>query len=247
MRSTHFCSRECFYVGIKAGGAADQARKQTCVVRYGVEHPMKDPGSDYRRQRDATCLTRYGSEIPTKSQAVKDKTTSTCLTRFGAPFPMMNEQVKQRMVKSLQRSDLRAAAIKRHETMKRNGSFGHSRIEDKMYQILVEAHGTENIERQKRPEGTTWRIDFYVKSIDTYVQLDGVYWHGLDRPIETIKASATPRDKAIYRRWCLDRKQDAWFAEHNTCLIRITDKQIIQMNDVQSLLDVLQGPPASSQ
>lgn len=70
-----------------------------------------------------------------------------------------------------------------------------------------------------------WPIDFYIPSLDTYVQFDGVYWHGLDRPIEIIRASSKIRDRAIVQKWETDRVQDAWFAEAGIRLIRVTDIQ----------------------
>jgi hypothetical protein len=34
-----------------------------------------------------------------------------------------------------------------------------------------------------------WPVDFYVKSINTYIQYDSEYWHGLDRSIDVMMAS----------------------------------------------------------
>lgn len=70
-----------------------------------------------------------------------------------------------------------------------------------------------------------WPIDFYIPSIDTYIQFDGVYWHGLDRPIEVIRSSSKVRDQAIVVKWETDRKQNAWFNEHARRLIRVTDEE----------------------
>jgi hypothetical protein len=64
------------------------------------------------------------------------------------------------------------------------------------------------------------------RSIDTYVQLDGVYWHGLDRPIELIAEHRTKRDVQIHKKWATDREQDAWFAERGMKLVRITDAHV---------------------
>ena len=70
-----------------------------------------------------------------------------------------------------------------------------------------------------------WPIDFYIKSIDTYVQLDGVYWHGLDRPIEAIAEHRTKRDVQIHKKWLIDRQQVEWFASRGLRLVRITDQE----------------------
>lgn len=111
----------------------------------------------------------------------------------------------------------------RHETMKRNGSYFNSRSEDAFYGWLVGRFGEDDVERQVVV--SKWPIDFHVKSIDTYVQFDGEYWHGLDRPLEEIMKFKTPRDQTIMRKFQIDREQDVWFAENSLRLIRVTDKQ----------------------
>ncbi len=233
-RPTHYCSMTCFRLGNRKHGATDLARKKTCLERYGVEHPMIDPTSDYRRKRDKTMLKRYGHTIPTKSDVVKTKTQRTCQERYGVPFPMMNESIKARMVESLKQNDLQAIAIKRIDTMKRNNSFKKSRAEDKMYALLVEQFGNDDVERNKRPEGTAWPIDFYVKSIDTWIQVDGVYWHGLDGQLEKHRERSRldKRSRIIVYKWETDRRQEFWFAERGMKLARFTDKETLRMSTV---------------
>lgn len=65
-------------------------------------------------------------------------------------------------------------------------------------------------------------IDFKIG--DIYLQIDGRYLHGLDRPLEEIKQSSAGRDKSIYQRWFSDRDQDEQFSAAGLRLLRITDK-----------------------
>lgn len=119
------------------------------------------------------------------------------------------------------------ACIKRHETMKRNGTYRKSSVEDQVYDYLCSTFGDDQVERNVMINDK-WPIDFYVKSIDTYIQLDGVYWHGLDRPIEEIAKHKTPRDAQIHKKWMTDRAQDAWFKERGMTLKRLTDVQFLR-------------------
>jgi very-short-patch-repair endonuclease len=121
-----------------------------------------------------------------------------------------------------------SACQKRHQTMKLHGSYKKSSTEDMLYVALCNAYGIDEVQRQVPVLGTRWAIDFYVKSIDTYIQLDGVYWHGLDRPIEVIAEHRTKRDVQIHRKWLTDREQDKWFEERGMKLVRITDRQFVQ-------------------
>lgn len=105
-----------------------------------------------------------------------------------------------------------------------------SKAKARFSELLRERFG--EVKHQKWVNG--WPIDFYIPSIDTYVQFDGVYWHGLDRPIEVIRASNLVRDKAIVKKWETDRVQDAWFTSNGLRLIRVTDVQF--KNEGQRLL-----------
>ena len=182
--------------------------RSTYQKHYGVDHPMLDPNSDYRQQRNKTMIERYGDVVPTKSEIVKEKTRLTCEKRFGVPYPMMNDIVKTKMIESLKQNDLQAIAVRRLETMKRNNSFKKSRPEEKFYQLLIERFGEHDIERNKRPDGTAWPIDFYIKSIDIWLQVDGIYWHGLDGHLDQHRQNidVNKRSKIIVYKWETDRK-----------------------------------------
>jgi hypothetical protein len=120
--------------------------------------------------------------------------------------------------------------------MKQRGTYVGSSVEDVFYQFLCDQFGKHDVDRQITIPKTKWAIDFYVRSIDTYVQLDGVYWHGLDRSIEEIAKRKTNRDIVIHKKWLTDREQEQWFSNAKLRLIRITDKDFKQGIDVISLL-----------
>jgi hypothetical protein len=88
--------------------------------------------------------------------------------------------------------------------------------------VLEQKFGREDVMVQQLIK-RKWSIDFYVMSINVYVQFDGVYWHGLDRSIEVIKASTQPRDMSIYKKWVKDRELDAYAIKNGMTLIRVTD------------------------
>ena len=118
---------------------------------------------------------------------------------------------------------------KRHETMKANGSYRRcsSRAENAFYEELCCLFGSDDVERAVHVN--RWLIDFYVCSIDTYIQFDGVYWHGLDRPVDEIAASSSLRDAAILRTFERDGRREKWFLESGKKLVRVTDKQFIEI------------------
>jgi very-short-patch-repair endonuclease len=114
--------------------------------------------------------------------------------------------------------------------MKANGTYGKSRHEDELHEFLLRHF--PDIQRQVDING--WSIDFYIPSIDVYLQLDGVYWHGLNRPREDIESSSNPRDKVIFETMGRDVRQNEWFGSNEKKLVRVTDLQ-----DFEEILKML--------
>lgn len=248
--STHWCSRKCFGIGMRSGGHIRNLAEKTWLKNWGTTTPVRHP--DVEAKRLATCQERFGTTSPMQVDDFKklrrqnniqkygvenpaclastiDKMHQTNIERYGAKSPLKHPVVYNRV-------NWTEAVRKNHETMKRNGSYRKSRAEDRMYELLLKQFNTTDVERQCKPKGTNWPIDFYVKSIDTWIQVDGVYWHGLDRPIEEHVTSNLPRSLSIIGKWHVDRAQDAWLAERNMKLVRVTDKQV---NAATSLNDLL--------
>lgn len=108
---------------------------------------------------------------------------------------------------------------------------GHatSRVEDRLGMILRREFGDDAVKTQMTVG--RWTCDFYVHTISVYVELDGEYWHGLDRPIEQIALARTRTDRKILGTHHSDRMQDIWFRDNGLKLVRITDKELRRLGD----------------
>lgn len=229
----HFCSNECKFAS-RSTGKLKIAAEETSLKNNGTRSPMQSekvkakhrqgfqqtygsdvtsplhvPGAKEKRRR--THLERYGFEETFQAEGPKAKRRATWFQNYGVPYRPFDQIDLQRI-------------------MQEQPHKWSSKVEEEMCKLLAEQFG--EVIRQKRVH--KWPIDAYVPAIDTYIQLDGVYWHGLDRPIEIIQASSRPRDQAIYQKWLNDREQDAWFAEKGLRLVRITDVQL-KLEGIKSL------------
>lgn len=212
----HFCSRRCLDQAHCRDGALAMTIQKTMIERYGVKHSAaNDVIKEKQRQ---TSQRKYGVDHPRKSEIVKAKIYDSHIKRFGC-HASQSEEIKSKR-------DFKAAWKKAHETKKRNGSYRTSKIEEQLYDILCQQFGVLNVKRQVMLENTNWPIDFYVQSIDVFVQLDGKYWHGLDRPLHVIREFKNVRDLQIYKKYFSDRKQDEWFTQNAKRLVRITDEEL---------------------
>lgn len=180
-----------------------EKREQTCLKKYGVISPMKS--DEVKEKLRCSFLKKYGVECPFQVDSVKAKIRETNLERYGCEIPMNSSVVRD----------------KRRKSLKSKGKFGKSCQEDELYSALCDLYGSFAVERHVDVNG--WDIDFYVNTIDVYIQHDGSYYHGLDRPIEVIKEFRTETDKTIYRTFLRDLEQNKYFDEHNMTLVRVID------------------------
>lgn len=246
-RQIHFCSKECLDQAAMKGGSLQEKKRQTSIDRYGVDFPMQSSvvkshvqqtnfekhgvhwftqSTDFKDKMKQTMVKRYGVEFTLQADQFKAKARQTKLKRYGHICNMAAPGIKETF-------DRQEMAKKCHETKKKNGSYTSSKAERMFYELLVEHFG--DVERSDVING--WQIDFFVHSLNAHIQFDGVYWHGLDRPILAIQESSRKRDKVIYKTFLRDSQQRVWFDAHQKILVRITDREFAKLGrDVISLI-----------
>jgi hypothetical protein len=215
----HLCSVECV--------RTHRAQIALKMTQRWNERSEEEKHNVLIKKRQA-YVRRYGVDHPFKSPEVREQIRQTCIKRYGVNNPASSPIIKAKINQS-------ALHAKAHQTRKMSGTYSHSKIEDAFYDALCEKFNHDNVERQVIING--WSIDFYIKSIDTYVQFDGVYWHGLDRPRNVIEKSSSPRDRVILTVLDKDPKQNEWFKIQQKRLCRITDMQFKTNRDIIDIID----------
>lgn len=191
----------------------DQKRRITCLDRYGAETIMESVDGLHNFKQ--SMIKKYGVENSQQVESVRLKSRITCTKLYGVATGFQTQK-NRKIVTS------KETQIKKHESRKKNGTYHHSRSENRFFTELSLEFNCE-IDRHVSING--WDIDFYVKSLDSYIQFDGVYYHGLDRPLEIIKKHKHPIDVTIENTYYRDIEQINWFKTNNKRLIRITDKE----------------------
>lgn len=174
-------------------------------------------------------VENWGVTSPIHNPEIRRRIKETNKRRMGVSHnwqcPKLRQRLKSNEVKE-----------KIHQTMKARGRYGKSLVEDKVYDDLCGFYGPESVERQVTLNG--WCIDFRVKN--AYIQLDGVYWHGLDRTIEELAVSKNPRDKIILGTVRRDAAQNAWCQSSGIRLIRITDTEY-KRQGISGIIEAIEG------
>ena len=150
-----------------------QKQKETCLERYGVEHYSKT--SSFKESFKETCLERYGTENAMMSDIIKEKSKQTFIEKYGVEYYSQSKEFQ---------NGLKSMMLKSHETKKKNNSYTKSKKEDEIYYFLIEQFGYSDIIRQYRDERYYNKItknlfacDFYIKSLDLFLEYDGIWTH----------------------------------------------------------------------
>ena len=158
-------------------GIPEKKRKETCNKKYGVSNPSSSP--EIKEKVKKTNIERFGVDNPTKNKEIQEKIKQTNIERYGVEYVSQNPIIKSKQVEKAKATF--ATGIpqsKAHETKKAHHTYGHSSAEERAYNKLVEIFGKEDIERQYRSDLYPFPCDFYIKSIDTYIELNCYFTHG---------------------------------------------------------------------
>lgn len=231
----HFCTKKC----ANSSSQSLEKRRFTNLTRYGASYGFQS--EEVKQRRKSTMIDRYGTEHALRSPEIFAGMIVKHVEKYGVEHPLQRPEVIQKVKATnlakyghecvfgsalRQNFDFSKAKQREHATKKANGTYTKSRVEDEFYNLLASEFPASEIQRQVSVNG--WRIDFKVKNV--YIQFDGEYWHGLDRPISQIKEFKSPRDRVIYQTYLRDIQQNEWFNEHALQLIRITDKEYKSSN-----------------
>lgn len=62
-------------------------------------------------------------------------------------------------------------------TKKKNNTYNSSKSEDEMYKLLVTKFDSNDVIRQYKSKEYPFNCDFYIKSLDLYIELNGLWTH----------------------------------------------------------------------
>ena len=132
--------------------------KQTCIEKYGGDQNHAECIVNKRQQ---TCMDHYGNKTFFGSNAFHQ----TSLEKYGVENFASAEEIKQ----------------KRYNTLEKEGYLNifKSKIEIDVEIWLIKLLGKENvkynyIDKDRYP----WRVDFYLKPYDIFIEIQGYWTHG---------------------------------------------------------------------
>lgn len=162
--------------------------KEKCLKEYGVENYMQV--NEIKEKIKQTKIERYGYENTFCNKEIQQKAAQlchtekankkrirTCIKKYDCDNVSKSEHVKKIISEDKER------LIKAHNTKKINGTYKKSIEEDKVYNKLLEFFNKEDIDRQHKSDLYPFNCDFYVFSLDLYIEFQGTWTHG-DHPFD---------------------------------------------------------------
>lgn len=226
IRSENTCLEKYGFLNSAQNEEVKRKIVKTCLDRYGASSYLKTPEAreslqdfcarhgvsdigyipEIREKRRLTCQRNFGVDYPTSSPIVQAKIRVTLTKNYGSDH-FFRSPLGREMSTALFRSDAfkkhRMDVLKKSGYFKRSSSFEEDRIFEKLRVIFP------NTERQIPIH--KWTIDFYVPEIATYVNFNGVYWHGRYDSEEFLTSSSTKQSKVILGTKNRDRERRTWF------------------------------------
>lgn len=170
--------------------------KNNNINKYGVEYYSQT--NEFIEKYKQTCLEKYGVDNPLKSEIIKDKIKQTCLEKYGVEYYTNRAKYHKTIFEKYNMYYFQTIEFqqKSYQTKKKNNSFSLSKPENKLYEILCEKFGTDNVIRQYKSDLYPFPSDFYIRSLDLYIEYQGNWSHGKHPFDET-----NPDDLKIVELW----------------------------------------------
>ena len=140
----------------------------TLIEKYGVANPAKP--NIIKAKIQQTNLEKYGSISPLLNKDIRQKTIITQFNKYGSLY-VQSDKFKYMI------QDNKEINNKKYNTRKRNHTFNTSKIEQQFKEYL-EQNYPNDFEYQYRTELYPFTCDFYIKSLDLYIEINGSWTHG---------------------------------------------------------------------
>lgn len=167
--------------------------KNTCLERYnGIGLASQELTKKYNE----TMLLKYGHINPSQVKEIQEKTKQTNIKKYGAENVYASDLIIQKIketnlerysetswakskegrefLKNLTNSD--EFKNKQYETKKINSTFNTSKTENKLELLLREMF--PDLETQYKSIPYPFNCDFYIPSLDLYIEYNGSWTHG---------------------------------------------------------------------
>ena len=144
---------------------------ETMLLKYGHTNPSQV--EEIQEKTKLTNLEKYGTENVYGSDLIIQKIKETNLERYGETSWTKSKEGREFLKEFTNSQEYKD---KQYNTKKKNNSFNTSKIENKLELLLREMF--PDLETQYKSILYPFNCDFYIPSLDLYIEYNGTWTHG---------------------------------------------------------------------
>ena len=145
--------------------------KNTQKQKYGVDNYSKT--REFKDKVKRTNIERFNVDNLMKLKTYVVKLKDTCIKKYG-----VDNYAKTDVWKKQYQLNKFNILSKRNATLRKNNSYNKSKSEEKIYSLLLTKFNKSDIIRQYKSDLYPFACDFYIKSLDLYIEYNGHWTHG---------------------------------------------------------------------
>ena len=133
----------------------------TSIKNHGVPCTFQ---SEPCQQKLKEWIVQHGGKTnPFQTEYVKGKSRKKMQDNYGVDYALQSNEIKAKI-------DFKQISAKGNETKRLNNTFNTSKPEEQVYTLLCQQFSEDDIVRQYKSEEYPFNCDFFIKSIELYIE-----------------------------------------------------------------------------
>ena len=218
-----------------------QKIKNTNLKKFGVEFPLqqlKKENSEIYQKISQTCINKFGVDSLLKNKEVREKIKQTNIQKYGVDNPLKNKEIREKIKQTNIYKYGVDNPLKNKEIWKKSQDnrqiSSKSKLENNFLNYLKLKYEPDDIITQYKSKEYPYYCDFYIKSINLYIEIQG-HWTHNDHPFDINNLN----DQLIMDIWRTKSLSDKYYKNAlNTWTIKDVEKRNTAIQNNLNYLEI---------
>ena len=218
-----------------------QKIKDTNLKKFGVEFPLqqlKKENSEIYQKISQTCINKFDVDSPLKNKEVREKIKQTNIQKYGVDNPLKNKEIREKIKQTNIQKYGVDNPLKNKEIWKKSQDnrqiSSKSKLENNFLNYLKLKYEPDDIITQYKSKEYPYYCDFYIKSINLYIEIQG-HWTHNDHPFDINNLN----DQLIMDIWRTKSLSDKYYKNAlNTWTIKDVEKRNTAIQNNLNYLEI---------
>ena len=218
-----------------------QKIKNTNLKKFGVEFPLqqlKKENSEIYQKISQTCINKFGVDSLLKNKEVREKIKQNNIYKYGVDNPLKNKEIREKIKQTNIQKYGVDNPLKNKEIWKKSQDnrqiSSKSKLENNFLNYLKLKYEPDDIITQYKSKEYPYYCDFYIKSINLYIEIQG-HWTHNDHPFDINNLN----DQLIMDIWRTKSLSDKYYKNAlNTWTIKDVEKRNTAIQNNLNYLEI---------